>query len=66
MSRPTIDSLIAQAWNRPAPEGLVRYWTDDEQGGGWLDWVTPQEAARRDAEERETNSNTPAFVACSS
>ena len=47
---PQVETLVGQAWTRPVPEGLVRHWTDDGQGGGWLEYVTPEEADRRDAE----------------
>jgi len=45
--------IIGAMWSKPAPEGKVKYWVDDEQGGGWIEYVTPEEAERRDKEAEE-------------
>lgn len=43
---------------RALAEGrTVRYWCDDGQDGGWFEWVTPEEAARRDAEADARDAN---------
>lgn len=56
---PTHDkgAILHQMWKRPAParalaEGrTVRSWVDDGQDGGWIEWVTPEEAAYREEEQ---------------
>ncbi|MDB4278252.1 hypothetical protein N9917_01480 [Deltaproteobacteria bacterium] len=45
----TEGQAIFQLWQRPLPAGKVRHWTDDGQGGGWIEFLTPEESARRDA-----------------
>jgi hypothetical protein len=36
-------------FSRPVPEGKVRFWVDDHQGGGCVEYVTPEESDRRNA-----------------
>jgi hypothetical protein len=39
---------LDEIWSVPVPENKVRYWCSDGQEGGWVDFVTPEEAKRRD------------------
>jgi len=43
-------ACISEMCSRPVPKGKVRYWVDDQQGGGWFEDLTPEEADRRDRE----------------
>lgn len=40
---------LGQLWSQPVPTGKVRYWCDDGQEGGWIDFVSQEESDRRDA-----------------
>jgi hypothetical protein len=55
------DDLIF-ANDTPPPAGKVRFWVDDCQGGGTVEWITPEEDERREAWEQLTgkryNDNT--------
>jgi hypothetical protein len=43
-------AILASMFSKPVPEGRVRWWEDDGQGGGWIEYITPDEYARREAE----------------
>jgi len=52
---------VGQLWSQKVPSGKVRYWCDDGQGGGWIDFVTQEESDRRDAlKERAADGDTEA------
>jgi len=40
---------LGQLWAQKVPAGKVRYWCDDGQEGGWIEFVTQEESDRRDA-----------------
>jgi hypothetical protein len=44
----TETECLSEMFSARVPKGKVRYWVDDQQGGGWIDYVTPEEAADRD------------------
>ncbi len=46
--------VIGELFMRPAPKGRpIRWWHDDHQGGGWIEYITREEDARRVKAERE-------------
>ena len=53
MRSQTEEQCLGYLFSQPVPTGKVRYWEDDGQGGGRVLYVTPEEAASLDEEERE-------------
>ena len=45
--------ILHELFSKPCPDGKVRFWMDDQQGGGWIEYVTPEEADRRYEEDEQ-------------
>jgi len=43
-------AILAEMFSYLVPAGKVRYWVPDGQEGGCIEYVTPEEAAKRDRE----------------
>jgi hypothetical protein len=44
-------AIFHRMFSGKVPAGKVRWWVDDGQGGGWIEYVTPEEAAYREQEQ---------------
>jgi len=44
--------IISELWNREPPAARpCKWWVDDGQGGGWIEYITPEEWERRNDEQ---------------
>ena len=48
----SMEACLDSLWAHEPPSGLVRYWEDDGQEGGRILFLSPEECARREAEDK--------------